>query len=83
MADLRRHNMKWHGRGDFVLCVRTSLRGVHVRHRLLDRQCVRSGGGYVARGLSQPVHTDAALTAGAVIKAVHVDELRAAVMAVE
>lgn len=38
---------------------------------------------YVARGHSQPVYTDADLTAGTVIKATHIDELRAAVLAVE
>lgn len=38
---------------------------------------------YTARGLSLPVYTDPNLTAGATIKAVHVDDLRAAVMAAE
>lgn len=38
---------------------------------------------YVAQGLLPPVYTDGTLSAGVVIKATHIDELRAAVMAVE
>lgn len=41
------------------------------------------GAVYMARGLSSPAYTDANLTTGAVIKAIHIDELRAAVMALE
>ncbi|MCX6539831.1 MAG: family 16 glycosylhydrolase [Acidobacteria bacterium] len=38
---------------------------------------------YVARGLLPPVYTDGTLSAGVVIKATHINELRATVMAVE
>jgi hypothetical protein len=38
---------------------------------------------YQARGQSPPSYTDEALSAGTPVKAVHVDELRFAVMAVE
>jgi hypothetical protein len=38
---------------------------------------------YTARGLLPPTYTDGTLSAGVMIKAIHIDELRAAVMAVE
>jgi hypothetical protein len=38
---------------------------------------------YTALALALPVYTDAALTAGVTIKAIHIDELRAATVAVE
>ncbi len=38
---------------------------------------------YITRGLSPPVYTDGTLSAGVVIKATHIGELRAGVMAVE
>jgi hypothetical protein len=38
---------------------------------------------YVARGLTPPTYTDASLSAGMAIKAVHITQLRAAVIAIE